>query len=144
MKTVNATQNQKTSVNKGQNRKNANKAVNEALAPKKQGKKKKKDVYASEYGKEVLTVNKKLKQYCKTFKGALSMLYLMKGAQEADLKLTKKQARILTQAAKGKNGKKVYELLESKTRTSKTGNSSPYYILQAIRRDQKELLELCK
>lgn len=126
-------------VNKSNKVNNANKEINKALNTKP---KVKRDVYASDYGQQVLTVNKQLKTYSKTFKGAVSMLFLLRGDKEAGLKLTKKQARIIMAVAKGKNNKKAYNELEKLTKASKAGNYSPFAILQKIYKHQNELLEL--
>jgi hypothetical protein len=115
------------------------KAVKDLVNNSKPKSKAKKDVYATEYGQEVLSVNKQLKTYVKSFKGALSVIQACK--TDKALKLTRKQIAILNAA---KKQDKVYNFLKENTRTSKTGNSSPFYILQTVRKHQAELLKLKK
>lgn len=61
---------------------------------------------------------------------------LLKG--EAQIKLTKKQWKNLT---KVKKNRKLYPMLKKVTRKSKLGNYSPYYVMEAYRMYEPELIE---
>ena len=122
---------------------NVNKQINKALNQKSKATKKKKSIYDSDYGKEVLMVNKKLKEYTKTFKGAFQLIVMLKAESKANLKLTKKQAKIISACNNNKMNNKVFTELENLTQASKAGNYSPFAILKTIRKNQKALLEIC-
>lgn len=96
----------------------------------------KKDVYSTDYGKEVLTVNKALKAYERTFKGALKRLV----AAKDELPITRKQTIILNAAAEKQGKNLVNTTLDNLTRRHSSGTCSPFYILQAIKKHQNRFV----
>jgi hypothetical protein len=100
----------------------------------------KRSIHETAYGKEVLKVNSELKAFTKTYKGALSLLFC--AMTEKSVNMSTKQRRILREAKK--NNKVMFKQLEELTKPHSSGSYSPFYVLQAIRRNEEDLLNLCK
>lgn len=107
---------------------------------KKNQSKKKKSIYDSEYGKNVLLVNKALKEYEKTYEGALNRLFSVKDK----VKMSKRHNLILTTAKKGgKNA--TFKMLKGYVNPhKKSGTYSPFYVLRAIQKHVDKLEKTCK
>lgn len=106
-------------------------------APKAKAPKAKNSIMNSEYGKQVLQVNKQLKAFETSFKGALNRLRSAKN--EKALKLTAKQTKIIV-SSKKKDA--LFARLAELTPASKAGNYSPFKVLQVIRKNEEALLKL--
>lgn len=89
--------------------------------------KKRIDVYDTQYEKDVLTVNRNLKKEVKSLGGARAIL--MQFAKE--IKMSSRFVTILKLSKEQIN----YKILESKVRTSKAGNYSPFYLLQSLNKN---------
>lgn len=81
----------------------------------------------STYKEHVLAVNKELKVQSKSLGGCRSILLTF----ASEIGLTPAHKKIL-QASKKQNN---YEILKKYVRTSKNGNYSPFYLLQALNKN---------
>lgn len=106
--------------------------------PKKQTPKKKVDIYETDYGKQVLTINADYKTANKTVGGCRSTLLNLHA--EKLLTLQPYQIAILKASKKTKS---VYEVLKNQTyHHPKTGNTSPFYLLQCLyNTDKRTVIE---
>tara|TARA_A100001201_G_scaffold123324_1_gene107210 strand:- start:574 stop:963 length:390 start_codon:yes stop_codon:yes gene_type:complete len=94
--------------------------------------KKRVNIYETDYGKQVLSTNYNLKKASKNVGGARAILLTMH--TEKMLTLQPYQLEILRQSKKNQS---VYETLKGLTRHHiKTGNTSPFYLLQAMYKDE--------
>lgn len=98
----------------------------------------KKNILDTDYGRQVLAVNTDLKKATKSIGGARAILLNLH--TEGMLKLEAYQVAILKAS---KKEQKVYEALKSLTfHHPKSGNPSPFYVLQAIyNKDKRAKLE---
>lgn len=105
---------------------------------KKQEPKKKVDIYATDYGKQVLTINSDYKTANKTVGGCRSTLLNLHA--EKLLTLQPYQIAILKAS---KKSKPVYEVLKKQCyHHPKTGNTSPFYLLQSLyNADKRTVIE---
>ena len=85
------------------------------------------DVYSTVYGQNVLTVNQKLKATQKSLGGCRSVLLSL----ATEIELPAKFVNILKLSKEQTN----YKILQDKVRTSKTGNYSPFYLLQSLNKN---------
>ena len=93
----------------------------------------KKNILDTDYGRQVLAVNTDLKKATKTIGGARAILLNLH--TEGMLKLQPYQVAILKAS---KKSQAVYETLKSVTfHHKKSGNPSPFYVLQAIYNTKK-------
>lgn len=106
--------------------------------PKKETPKKKVDIYATNYGKQVLTINADYKTANKTVGGCRSTLLNLHN--EKLLTLQPYQIAILKAS---KKSQPVYEVLKKQCyHHPKTGNTSPFYLLQSLyNADKREVIE---
>lgn len=104
----------------------------------KQEPKKKVDIYSTDYGKQVLTINTDYKTANKTVGGCRSTLLNLHN--EKLLTLQPYQIAILKAS---KKTKAVYEVLKKQCyHHPKTGNTSPFYLLQSLyNADKREVIE---
>ena len=93
-------------------------------------------VTLTNYQINVLNVNKALKSECKSLGGARSILMTFSQA----INLAPKFVRIL----KASKSKENYEILVSKVRTSKSGNFTPFFILQSLHKNEETFLKEMK
>jgi hypothetical protein len=88
----------------------------------------KKNILDTDYGRQVLAVNTDLKRATKSIGGARAIILNLN--DEGLLKLEKYQVDILKASKKNQS---VYEMLKGLTfHHPKSGNPSPFYVLQAI------------
>ena len=102
--------------------------------------KKRVNIYETDYGKQVLSTNYNLKKASKNVGGARAILLTMHA--EKMLTLQPYQLEILRQSKKNQS---VYETLKGLTRHHiKTGNTSPFYVLQSMynEKNRTKLLNL--
>lgn len=85
----------------------------------------------SDYKKEVLQVNAELKRQTKSLGGCRSILL----AFADKINLCPVHAKLLKES---KDAKK-YKVLQPLVRKSKAGNYSPFYLLQALRKNEETL-----
>jgi len=88
-------------------------------------------VKVSAYTTNVLSTNKALKAECRTLGGALKLLWLFRD----EIGMSEKWCKIVHLI---RNDKDVYHNFRQNVRTSKKGNHSPFYVLQAIHKMFKE------
>jgi len=94
--------------------------------------KKRVNIYETDYGKQVLSTNHNLKKASKNVGGARAILLTMHS--EKMISLQPYQLEILRQSKKNQS---VYETLKGLTRHNpKTGNTSPFYVLQSMYKDE--------
>lgn len=79
----------------------------------------------SKYRLEVLNTNKALKTESKTLSGALKVLWFFRH----DIELPTQYIKIIHAI---RNDKDIYHTFRQNCRSSKNGNYSPFYVLQAI------------
>lgn len=103
---------------------------------------KKVDIYSTDYGKEVLTVNRNLKTQFRTLAGCLKVLHAYRNDKEIGLKPY--QVRILNAWNNKKSNKATYEALKEVVKTSKAGNYGCFKTLQAMRKHKEEILKTIK
>ena len=102
-------------------------------------KKAKVSIHETAYGKQVLAVNKELKVFEVSLNGAIRRLLTAK--TEGKLKLTSAQLNILT---KSKSKAPLYKRIGELVTPSKSGNYSPFKVLQKIYKFEEELVKLTK
>lgn len=88
------------------------------------------------YKIQVLGVNSELKKFNRSLGGCRSVLL----NNSKEIGLTPLQVKILQATKKPE----VYKVLQEKVRTSKNGNYSPFYVLQAIYKNSAKFQELSK
>ena len=92
-----------------------------------------KTVKVSAYKKQVLDTNKALKTTHKTLGGCLKNMWFFRD----DMALTNAQISVIRLLRDDKKGKLAYNEFKKVVRTSKSGNYSPFYVLQAMYKASK-------
>jgi hypothetical protein len=93
-------------------------------------------VQGSMYQKNVLMINASLKTQLKSLGGCRSVLLNF----ASEIELTPIQIKILKSTKDQEN----YKLLQKQVRTSKSGNYSPFFLLQALYKNESAWKELFK